>query len=134
MASASGHKLTHTIGGEPEDAVETLELIANGDLTVATRSKYEGSMMAQVNRMVRQLQRLVAEVSDSSQTLVESSRELTLTTKNNARLVLKQQDETTQGATAIHQMSQTVNEVARHTTEAAEVADQTDRETQQGCH
>lgn len=127
-------KLTHTIGGEPEDAVETLELIANGDLTVATRSKYEGSMMDQVNRMVRQLQHLVAEVSESSQTLVESSRELTLTTKNNARLVLKQQDETTQGATAIHQMSQTVNEVARHTTEAAEVADQTDRETQQGSH
>ncbi|MAK70919.1 MAG: chemotaxis protein, partial [Idiomarinaceae bacterium] len=50
-------RLTHTIGGEPEEAVEVLERIADGDLTVSTHSKYEGSMMEQVNRMVRQQQR-----------------------------------------------------------------------------
>ena len=125
-------RLTHTIGGEPEEAVEVLERIADGDLTVSTRSKYEGSMMAQVNRMVRQLQRLVKEVSESSDTLLNSSSELSETADNNSQLVIKQQDETTQGAAAINQMSQTVSEVARHTNEAAQLADETDRETQQG--
>lgn len=125
-------RLTHTIGGEPEDAAEILERIADGDLTVSTKSKYEGSMMAQVNRMVRQLQRLVREVSESSETLLNSSGELSETADNNSKLVLRQQDETTQGAAAINQMSQTVSEVARHTNEAAQLADETDRETQQG--
>lgn len=125
-------RLTHTIGGEPEEAVEVLERIADGDLTVSTRSKYEGSMMAQVNRMVRQLQRLVKEVSESSDTLLNASGELSETADNNSQLVIKQQDETTQGAAAINQMSQTVSEVARHTNEAAQLADETDRETQQG--
>jgi methyl-accepting chemotaxis protein len=125
-------RLTHTIGGEPEEAVEVLERIADGDLTVSTQSKYEGSMMEQVNRMVRQLQRLVKEVSESSDTLLNSSGELSETADNNSQLVIKQQDETTQGAAAINQMSQTVGEVARHTNEAAQLADETDRETQQG--
>ncbi|TDP31237.1 methyl-accepting chemotaxis protein [Idiomarina aquatica] len=125
-------RLTHTIGGEPEEAVEVLERIADGDLTVSTHSKYEGSMMEQVNRMVRQLQRLVKEVSESSDTLLNSSGELSETADNNSQLVIKQQDETTQGAAAINQMSQTVSEVARHTNEAAQLADETDRETQQG--
>ncbi|RUO77105.1 methyl-accepting chemotaxis protein [Idiomarina seosinensis] len=125
-------RLTHTIGGEPEDAVTMLERIADGDLTVETNSKYQDSMMAQVNRMVRQLQRLVKEVSDSSEQLLNSSNELSETAGNNSQLVIRQQDETTQGAAAINQMSQTVSEVARHTNEAAELADETDRETQSG--
>lgn len=125
-------RLTHTIGGEPEDAVEILERIADGDLTVSTRSKYEGSMMAQVNRMAQQLQRLVREVSESSERLLSSSNELSETARNNSELVINQQDETTQGAAAINQMSQTVSEVARHTNEAAQLADETDRETQAG--
>lgn len=125
-------RLTRTIGGEPEDAVEILERIADGDLTVSTRSKYEGSMMAQVNRMAQQLQRLVREVSESSERLLSSSNELSETARNNSELVINQQDETTQGAAAINQMSQTVSEVARHTNEAAQLADETDRETQAG--
>lgn len=48
-------KLTHTIGGEPEEAAEVLQRIADGDLTVSTRTRYEDSMMADVNRMARQL-------------------------------------------------------------------------------
>lgn len=125
-------RLTHTIGGEPEEAVVVLERIADGDLTVSTNCKYENSMMGQVNRMVRQLQRLVKEVSESSETLLTSSGELSETADNNSKLVIRQQDETTQGAAAINQMSQTVGEVARHTNEAAQLADETDRETQNG--
>ena len=48
------------------------------------------------------------------------------------KMVIRQQDETTQGATAINEMSQTVSEVASHTNEAAQLADETDRETQTG--
>lgn len=125
-------RLTRTIGGEPEEAVELLERIADGDLTVETRTKYEQSMMAQVNRMVRQLQRLVREVDDSSEQLLNAAGELSETASNNSRLAIQQQDETTQGAAAINQMSQTVSEVAHHTNQAAELADKTDRETQNG--
>tara|TARA_B100000700_G_scaffold7757_1_gene8133 strand:- start:224 stop:1855 length:1632 start_codon:yes stop_codon:yes gene_type:complete len=125
-------RLTHTLGGEPEAVVEVLETIAAGDLTVETRSKFEGSMMAQVNRMVRQLRALVKEVDETSDQLLNASGELSETSENNTKMVIRQQDETTQGATAINQMSQTVSEVASHTNEAAQLADETDRETQTG--
>ncbi|MEC9320326.1 MAG: methyl-accepting chemotaxis protein, partial [Pseudomonadota bacterium] len=90
------------------------------------------SMMAQVNRMVRQLRALVKEVDETSDQLLNASGELSETSENNTKMVIRQQDETTQGATAINQMSQTVSEVASHTNEAAQLADQTDRETQAG--
>ncbi|PYE35218.1 methyl-accepting chemotaxis protein [Idiomarina fontislapidosi] len=125
-------RLTHTLGGEPEAVVDVLERIASGDLTVETRSKFEGSLMAQVNRMVRQLRALVKEVDETSDQLLNASGELSETSDNNTKMVIRQQDETTQGATAINQMSQTVAEVASHTNEAAQLADETDRETQTG--
>ncbi|AWL13139.1 Putative methyl-accepting chemotaxis protein [Saliniradius amylolyticus] len=125
-------RLTRTLGGEPEDVVAVIEQVADGDLTVSTQSKYEGSMMDQVGRMVRQLQRVVKDVSDSSETLLSASGELSDTAGNNSRLVSEQQEQTTQGATAIEQMSHSVAEVARNTNEAAQLADETDRETQNG--
>jgi methyl-accepting chemotaxis protein len=125
-------RLTHKIGGEPEEAAEVLQKIADGDLTVETRSKYKGSMMDDVNTMVRRLQGLLKEVNESANTLVDASSELSETAGNNQKLVVEQQEQTTQGATAIHQMSQTVREVAQHTEEAAQLADDTDKETVNG--
>ena len=74
--------------------------------------------MAQVNRMVRQLRALVKEVDETSDQLLNASGELSETSDNNTQMVIRQQDETTQGATAINEMSQTVSEVASHTNEA----------------
>jgi len=122
-------KLTHTIGGEPEEAAEVLQRIADGDLTVSTHSRYEESMMADVNRMVRQLRSILQEVNESANTILDSSSELSETADNNQQLVVQQQEQTTQGATAIHQMAQTVREVAQHTEQAAQLADDTDKET-----
>lgn len=125
-------KLTHTIGGEPEEAAEVLQRIADGDLTVSTRTRYEDSMMADVNRMVNQLRSILGDVNESADTILNSSNELAETAGNNQKLVVQQQEQTTQGATAIHQMSQTVREVAQHTEQAAQLADDTDRETVAG--
>ncbi|WP_417447649.1 methyl-accepting chemotaxis protein [Idiomarina abyssalis] len=125
-------KLTHTIGGEPEEAAEALQRIADGDLTVSTHTRYEDSMMADVNRMVNQLRSILGDVNESASTILNSSNELAETAGNNQKLVVQQQEQTTQGATAIHQMSQTVREVAQHTEQAAQLADDTDRETVAG--
>jgi|AntDeeMinimDraft_8_1070380.scaffolds.fasta_scaffold00170_5 methyl-accepting chemotaxis protein len=125
-------KLTHTIGGEPEEAAEALQRIADGDLTVSTHTRYEDSMMADVNRMVNQLRSILGDVNESASTILNSSNELAETAGNNQNLVVQQQEQTTQGATAIHQMSQTVREVAQHTEQAAQLADDTDRETVAG--
>jgi methyl-accepting chemotaxis protein len=125
-------KLTHTIGGEPEEAAEALQRIADGDLTVSTHTRYEDSMMADVNRMVNQLRTILGDVNESASTILNSSNELAETAGNNQKLVVQQQEQTTQGATAIHQMSQTVREVAQHTEQAAQLADDTDRETVAG--
>jgi len=125
-------KLTHTIGGEPEEAAEVLQRIADGDLTVSTRTRYEDSMMADVNRMARQLREILQDVNDSADTILNSSNELSETANDNQQLVVQQQEQTTQGATAIHQMAQTVREVAQHTEQAAQLADDTDKETVDG--
>ncbi|WP_404402093.1 methyl-accepting chemotaxis protein [Idiomarina seosinensis] len=125
-------KLARTIGGEPDEAAEAFQRIADGDLTVTTQSDYPDSMMGQINRMVQDLRKLIGEVSESSEQLLDSASELSKTANNNSSLVQRQQDETTQGAAAINQMSQTVSEVARHTNEAAQLADDSDKETDRG--
>ncbi|RUO23980.1 methyl-accepting chemotaxis protein [Aliidiomarina minuta] len=125
-------RLLRTIGGEPEEAAELIKRIAAGDLTVSVRTKYKGSIMAAVGQLAQDLSLMIKETISASSELAAASMQLAQTAARNEQLIEQQQSETDQGAAAIHQMSQTVQEVASHTVEASNVAGNADTEFKTG--
>lgn len=125
-------RLTHTIGGEPEEAAELIGRIAQGDLTVAVNSRHSGSIMDAVGTLAKDLQSMIRETVDAANNVASASVQLAQTAGRNEQLIEQQQSETDQGAAAIHQMSQTVQEVARHTVDASNVASSAEQEFKTG--
>jgi len=126
-------RLKSMIGGEPEEAALQIQRVADGDLTHNIRTKYPNSIMGAVATMRTQLATIIKDVSHSSDTLAAASSQLTSTSAMNEELVKRQQEQTHNGANAIQQMSETVQEVAKHTVEASKLAQDTDREATSGA-
>lgn len=124
--------LTRTIGGEPEEAAELIGRIAKGDLTVEVHTRHQRSIMAAVGTLAKDLQSMIRETVNAANDVAAASVQLAQTAGRNEHLIEQQQSETDQGAAAIHQMSQTVQEVARHTVDAANVANSAEQEFKTG--
>ena len=124
--------LTRTIGGEPEVAARLIRRVADGDLTQRIHTKHPNSIMGAVAGMSEQLAEIIRGVTQTADTLAQSSVKMSRTACQNRDLVQSQREQTDQGATAINQMSATVQEVAGHTVEAAQLARTADEETISG--
>ncbi|EAR08224.1 methyl-accepting chemotaxis protein [Reinekea blandensis] len=116
---------------KPLDALKNaLEDIADGDADLTKRldviSKDEiGHLSTSFNQFVDSIHHLVIDVVDSSAQLLELSQQSNSAASENNLSIQKQQDEITQVAAAIHEMSSTsatVAENARITAESAEEA------------
>lgn len=107
-----------------------LEDIANGDADLTKRLEITshdeiGHLGNSFNNFVESIHHLVIEVVDSSAQLLELSKQSNSAAADNNRSIQKQQDEITQVAAAIHEMSSTsatVAENARVTADSAEQA------------
>ena len=124
--------LTRTIGGEPEVAARLIRRIASGDLTLNIRTRHPHSIMGAVATMTSQLSEIIKGVTTTADTLAKSAGQMTETARRNQGLVESQREQTDQGAAAINQMSATVQEVAGHTADAANLAQTADEETVSG--
>ncbi|AUZ84841.1 methyl-accepting chemotaxis protein [Methylophaga nitratireducenticrescens] len=107
----------------------------NKDLT--ERADVEGKdeivQMAHVfNQMMGVFSNLIQEVFDSSKQLNVAAEELTVTTGQSSRGVLRQQSDSEQVATAMNEMAATVQEVARYASQAADASRTADAETKAG--
>jgi methyl-accepting chemotaxis protein len=78
------------------------------------------------------LRTISGRIEDSIQQLSELAITTQVTSKKTSEGVNKQESETQQLATAIHEMAATVQEVARNTDDAAKAAQEADSETQCG--
>ena len=88
-----------------------------------------GELADSFNRFVDKLQATIKEIAQSSIHVSTSSEGLSLTAQSASQTAAKQQVETEQVATAINQMSATVQEVAQNAGDAANAADHADRES-----
>lgn len=107
----------------------------SGDLTrrLSHDSKDEvGGIVEEFNAFVSKLQAIILDVVRSSKELNKTSEDMLDVIGQAEKGVLQQQDETTHVATAMNEMSATVQEIARNAARAAEAADQADKETSQG--
>ncbi|WP_417549443.1 methyl-accepting chemotaxis protein [Methylophaga sp.] len=107
----------------------------NKDLT--QRANVEGKdeivQMADVfNQMMTAFSQLIQQVFDSSRQLNVAAEELTVITGQTSRGVMSQQSDSDQVATAMNEMTATVQEVARYATQAAEASRTADDETKAG--
>ncbi len=107
----------------------------NKDLT--QRANVEGKdeivQMADVfNQMMTAFSQLIQQVLDSSRQLNVAAEELTVITGQTSRGVMSQQSDSDQVATAMNEMTATVQEVARYASQAAEASRTADVETKAG--
>ena len=106
----------------------------SGDLTrrLSHDSKDEvGEIIGEFNAFVSKLQAIISDVVRSSTQLNNTSEDMLDAVGRAEKGVLRQQDETMHVATAMNQMSATVQEIARNAASAAEAAEQADKETSQ---
>ncbi|NOI68521.1 methyl-accepting chemotaxis protein [Vibrio sp. 99-8-1] len=91
-----------------------------------------GDMAASFNSMLDKFADLLGEVSSSTHMVATASEQLTIAANENVRGVETQKVETEQIATAMHEMTITVQEVASSTTEAASAANLSTEQAQKG--
>lgn len=115
------NKLKSIIGGEPEEAAAIIQVIASGDLTIEVKAK-ENSILSAVEDLRKYLTDITKNSIATANKLTLASKHLLLTAQHNEDLMSNQKDSTERGASAIAEMSNTVTNVANHTSEAASLA------------
>ena len=91
-----------------------------------------GDMAQAFNEMSQQFQSLLNEVASAVSSVSAAAEELSVITDQTGKGVTKQQSDTEQVATAMNEMTATVQEVARYSEEAAEASRSSDEQTQYG--
>ncbi|PSJ46075.1 methyl-accepting chemotaxis protein [Zobellella endophytica] len=107
-----------------------------GDLTrrlPVTRQDDFGQVASEFNGFLTHLQRLIADVMDSSRQLKASTEQTSEQSEQAESRLQSQLQELDQLATAMHEMAATATEVAQHAQGAAEAANAANRETEQGA-
>lgn len=107
-------KLITQLGGEPAYAVNIANEIAQGNLAVRINDAPEGSLINAMKKMSQELIKIITSVQSSSENILESSLTLEQMSSKSISELANQQHETELVASAMHEMSATVTEVARN--------------------
>ena len=127
--------LTITITRPIHKAVEAANQLAQGNLTieVTQTSKDEtGELIASIQNTAIKLRDMISTISRASLELASASEELAVVTEQTSQGIQQQEIETDLVATAMHEMTATVNDVANNAGKAAEAANQADEEARSG--
>lgn len=112
-----------------------VDRVASGDLTHnldIQRHDELGQLQGGIQRMTLSLRALIGGISDSVTQIASAAEELSAVTEQTSAGVNSQKVETDQVATAMHQMTATVQEVARNAEEASEAALAADQQAREG--
>ena len=117
--------------------IALLQDIAQGEGDLTRRLPENGgdeiaALGGAFNRFVDKVQTLVREVAGSTAQVAAAAEEMSTISRDSDAGMKRQQSETEMVATAVNEMSATVQEVARNTSQAANAASETDREATQG--
>ncbi|MFZ5998127.1 MAG: methyl-accepting chemotaxis protein [Nitrospirota bacterium] len=111
------------------------KLAANGDLSQSAPVKSDdeiGEMAKGFNTMMENLRRMIGNINDVTNTVANSSSELSTTVHHITTRVDEQSGKTTQVATSSAEMSQTVLDIARNASNIASSATDTLRVAREG--
>ncbi|TCS40195.1 methyl-accepting chemotaxis protein [Reinekea marinisedimentorum] len=114
------NSITRPLGGEPLDMVAIAKSVADKDLTVEFSSKASSNTIYGAMRdMSANLRDIIAGLADSSHRLASAADQSSSTSKQTLDAVEQQRSGTDQVATAITEMSATVQEIANNTAETS---------------
>ncbi|MEX5452505.1 methyl-accepting chemotaxis protein, partial [Stutzerimonas stutzeri] len=112
-----------------------VERIASGDLSATARVHRRdelGVLQRGIQQMGATLRELIGGIRDGVSQISAAAEELSAVTQQTSAGVNSQKEETDQVATAMHEMSATVQEVARNAEQAALAATEADGEAREG--
>lgn len=129
--------LSRDLVGPLRSTVLRLNDIASGEGNLTHRLPVEGKdeladLAVSFNAFVATIQDLVKQVAAATAQLAAASEQLSATSLETTQEVRRQQSETDQVATAMNEMTATVQDVARSASEAARSAQQTDEQASAG--
>ena len=122
VAYRAVRRLRLTLGGEPEYAAQIISEIAQGNLTDKIQVNSDNSILAALKLLSAHLNNITLNSKQAASELLTASEQLLKTANLNEQLISQQKIATEQGASSIQQMSETVHDVASHTTDAADMA------------
>ncbi|RMV69582.1 Methyl-accepting chemotaxis protein [Pseudomonas caricapapayae] len=127
--------ITRQITTPLRETLEVVERVASGDLSrnlKVDRKDELGKLQSTIQRMTVSLRELVGGIRDGVTQIASAAEELSAVTEQTSAGVNSQKVETDQVATAMHEMTATVQEVARNAEEASEAAVAADQQARDG--
>ncbi|MBK5352663.1 methyl-accepting chemotaxis protein [Pseudomonas sp. TH41] len=127
--------ITRQITGPLRETLAVVECIASGDLSQdvkVTRRDELGVLQQGIARMGVTLRDLISGIRDGVTQIASAAEELSAVTGQTSAGVNSQKIETDQVATAMHEMTATVQEVARNAEQASQAAAAADGEAREG--
>ncbi|MTD21524.1 HAMP domain-containing protein [Pseudomonas sp. CCM 7891] len=127
--------ITRQITRPLQETLAVVERIASGDLShniQVTRRDELGALQQGIQRMGSTLRELIAGIRDGVTQIASAAEELSAVTEQTSAGVNSQKIETDQVATAMHEMTATVQEVARNAEQASLAASAADGEARAG--
>lgn len=119
-----------------QKAKEMAEKVANGDLTIKLDGKTSedevGHLMASLAQMIAGLRNIVSQLGSSADQVASSSEELSVVTGQTASGVEIQREEVDQMASALEEMSLTINDVAKNAENASNSAQEVSELSRKG--
>ncbi|NUT78215.1 methyl-accepting chemotaxis protein [Pseudomonas sp. C1C7] len=127
--------ITRQITGPLRETLVVVDRIASGDLShdiKVTRRDELGVLQQGIARMGVTLRDLISGIRDGVTQIASAAEELSAVTEQTSAGVNSQKVETDQVATAMHEMTATVQEVARNAEQASQAAAAADGEAREG--
>ena len=107
-----GHSILQQLGGEPAEANLIMQQIANGDLTTNVGHAPAGSLLHTLGGTAETLRRMMQEINDDANRLVENARCIALAADEVARSAEEQSDATSAMAAAIEELTVSSNHIS----------------------
>jgi len=135
FGTGSALLITRSIVRPLEQLVDHAGKVADGDLThdiLTDRKDDLGRLMMAMQVMTENLRHMVKEVSDGISQIASSAEELSSVTEQTSAGAAQQRDQTDQVATAMNEMTATIQEVAKNAEAAATAASESDTKANDG--
>lgn len=116
-------------------AVVNLQSIADGNLTLDIKVTHKdeiGKLQQAMSTTAIKLRDMINQITHITNTLSDSSTLMSGTTEETNKSIARQQSGLEQVATAMNEMTSTVQEVSNHATSASDAANKADNESQTG--
>ncbi len=137
MGTGSALLITYVIAKPLHDAVDAMTDIAEGEGDLTSRLNVRGQdevadLASSFNGFVKKIQSTISEVAGSTTQLATAAEEMSMITTETRDGAGRQQSETDLVATAMSEMTATVQEVAKNADTAANAAQQADKQAGEG--